>query len=126
MSVRRSMARFNRAVGNRIAGPGISRMPGFALLHHRGRTSGHPYQTPVKLFRNGEDYIVSLPYGSESDWVRNVLAAGGCDLVTQGHRIHVSNPRVYVSDGSEEIPAPIRAVLKRVNATEFISLTPAT
>lgn len=125
MSLQRRLARFNKAFGNRIVGRLISRLPGFGAVYHRGRKSGREYRTPVKVFRNGADYVVSLPYGSGSDWVRNVLAAGGCDLLVRGHRVALVAPRVYVGDDQADIPALIRAALKRVNATEFLALTPA-
>src|SRR5262249_2344343 len=90
-----------------------------------GRRSGREYRTPVKVFRRGDSYVVSLPYGSDSDWVKNVLAAGGCDLVTRGRRLQLVNPTVYVDEEQAVVPAFIRVALKRVNATEFLALSPA-
>ena len=122
---RRRLARFNRLVANRMVGPVLTRMPGFGAIVHRGRRSGRQYRTPVKLFRRGEGYVVSLPYGRDSDWVKNVLAAGGCQLVTRGRRLDLVAPQVYVDREQHAIPAPIRAVLKRVGAIEFLALQPA-
>ena len=31
-----------------------------------------------------DGYLLALTYGPDSDWVKNVLAAGGCELVTRG------------------------------------------
>jgi deazaflavin-dependent oxidoreductase (nitroreductase family) len=111
--------------GNRIVGRVIPLMPGFGAVYHRGRRSGREYRTPIKVFRHGNGYLVSLPYGSESDWVKNVLAAGGCDLVTRGRRVHLVEPRVYSDDKPAAIPAFLRMALKRINATEFLALEPA-
>jgi deazaflavin-dependent oxidoreductase (nitroreductase family) len=125
MSIQRRLARFNRTFANRLVGQAISRLPGFGAVHHRGRKSGREYRTPVKLFRRGPDYVVSLPYGSESDWVKNVLAAGGCDLTTRGTRLTLVRPVVYTDDEQAEIPLVIRKALKRLNAREFLALTRA-
>jgi deazaflavin-dependent oxidoreductase (nitroreductase family) len=125
MSSRNRMARFNRMFANRIFGPVLTRFPGFGTVHHRGRKSGREYHTPVKLFRRGKDIVITLPYGSNSDWVRNVLAAGGCDLTTRGRRITLTNPTVFTDDGTVAIPAVLRMVLSRLDVTEFIALTPA-
>jgi len=122
---RRRLARFNRQVANRVVGPVLTRMPGFGAVLHRGRRSGRQYRTPVKLFRRGDGYVVSLPYGRDSDWVKNVLAAGGCLLVTRGRQLELVDPQVYVDREQQSIPAPIRAVLKRVGAIEFLALEPA-
>ncbi len=125
MSFRRRLARFNHVFANRIVGRVIPLFPGFGAVYHRGRKSGREYRTPVKVFRRGESYVMSLPYGSDSDWVKNVLAADGCDLMTRGRRVHLVKPTIYVDAEQGDIPAFIRMALKRVNATEFIELEPA-
>lgn len=125
MSFRRRLARFNRVFANHLVGRIIPRLPGFGAVHHRGRKSGRKYRTPVKLFRREDAYVISLPYGSDSDWVRNVLAAGGCDLVTSGRRLRLVDPHVYVDEEQAAIPVFIRMALKRLNATEFLALQPA-
>ena len=125
MSIRRRLARFNRVFANRILGPAVPALPGFGAVLHRGRRSGRPYRTPVMVFRSGELYVLALPYGSDSDWVKNVLAAGGCDLRTRGRRVRLVEPRVYDNDSQSDIPAVVRWALKRLNATEFMALRPA-
>src|SRR5262249_60631354 len=92
MTLRRRLARFNRVFANRIIGRVMARLPGFGAVHHRGRRSGREYRTPVKVFRRGDSYVGSLPYGSDSDWVEDVLAAGGCDLLTPGGGVERGEP----------------------------------
>ena len=125
MSVQRRLARFNRVFANRLAGPVLSLLPGFGTVLHRGRKSGREYRTPVKVFRHGDNYLVSLPYGPDSDWVKNVLAADGCVLVTRGHPVRLVEPRVFVDRRPAAVPAPLRAMLARLNAFYFIELRPA-
>jgi len=125
MSVQRRLARFNRVFANRLAGPVLSLLPGFGAVLHRGRKSGREYRTPVKVFRHGDNYLMSLPYGPDADWVRNVLAAGGCVLVTRGRPVRLVEPRVFVDRRPAAVPAPLRAVLGWLNASYFIELRPA-
>lgn len=121
MSVQRRLARLNKYVGNRIVGRIIPLMPGFGAVFHKGRKSGREYRTPVKVFRRNGHFILSLPYGAESDWVKNVVAAGGCEIKTRGRRYPVVAPQVYV-DENPDIPRVLAWSLRRFNADEFISL----
>jgi hypothetical protein len=75
---KRWVAAFNLAVTNRITSRFAGRLPGFGILTHVGRTSGKVYRTPVNVFRAPEGVLIALTYGRESEWVRNVMAAGGC------------------------------------------------
>ena len=53
----------------------VHRLPGFAIINHRGRKSGQTYRTPMNVFRDGDDYLFALTYGSDVQWVKNILAA---------------------------------------------------
>jgi hypothetical protein len=61
MPISRRVARFNRSFANHIVGPVLTRLPGFGMVVHRGRRSGRQYRTPVKVFRRGDDYVITLP-----------------------------------------------------------------
>jgi deazaflavin-dependent oxidoreductase (nitroreductase family) len=84
MPLPKRLARFNLHVTNRVLGPFARRLPGFAVLAHVGRRSGRVRHTPVNLFRDGDRYVIALTYGADSQWVRNVLAAGAVDIETRG------------------------------------------
>ncbi|HST65622.1 MAG TPA: nitroreductase family deazaflavin-dependent oxidoreductase [Mycobacteriales bacterium] len=117
------LARFNRVVTNRITYPVARTLPGFGVVLHTGRRSGRAYRTPVNAFRTATGYVIALTYGADSDWTRNVLAAGGCTLLTRGRAVALRDPRVVRDDGPDAIPAPIRAFLRRADVTEFLELT---
>jgi deazaflavin-dependent oxidoreductase (nitroreductase family) len=68
-------------------------LPTFAVLKHRGRKSGTAYETVVNAYRKGNVLAILLGHG-KTDWVKNVLAAGGADLRLQGQDVHITNPRV--------------------------------
>ena len=75
---------FTTNVFNRISRRFAGWLPGFGLLLYRGRTTGKAYETPMNVFKVGDEYVLALTYGSDVQWVKNVLAARGCDLRTRG------------------------------------------
>jgi hypothetical protein len=75
----RRTAHFNRRVTNRLTRPLARRLPGFGVVVHRGRTSGREFETPVNVFNAPSGYAIALTYGSDSDWVKNVLSAGAAN-----------------------------------------------
>jgi len=55
-------------------------MPGFGLLTYHGRRTGRMYRTPINVWPRDGEYVFALTYGSDVQWVKNVLAAGECDI----------------------------------------------
>lgn len=95
--------------------------PGWAVVIHCGRQSGRTFQTPLWAFRRDNGFVIALTYGSESDWVRNVVAAGGCEIETRRRHYQVGNPTLYRDDKASDMPAFIRFILRRVlKAPEFL------
>lgn len=123
MALPKAVARFNRRVTNRITGTFADRLPGFAILTHKGRKSGKTYRIPINAFRDGNDYLFALTYGAETDWVRNVQAAGGCEIMTRGHTIRLTNPRVVSDPKQEWAPLPVRLVLGLIDARQYMRMT---
>ncbi|HEX3647160.1 MAG TPA: nitroreductase family deazaflavin-dependent oxidoreductase [Pseudonocardiaceae bacterium] len=121
----RAIARFNRRVTNRVLPFGVLHLPGFALIVHTGRKSGKTYRTPVNMFRTDTGYRIALTYGPESDWVRNVLAAGGCDAVVRGTVIHLTGPVIRHDPKRGGMPAVARPVLAAVGVSDFLDLESA-
>lgn len=83
----RRPGRVTRSANRLVAGltrAGVSVL-GSRVLETRGRRSGLPRRTPVNLLTiDGTGYLVS-PRG-ETDWVRNVRAAGGSLALLVGRR----------------------------------------
>jgi deazaflavin-dependent oxidoreductase (nitroreductase family) len=121
----RRVAHFNRRATNRLTRPLARVLPGFGVVVHVGRRSKRRYETPVNVFRTGDGYVVALTYGAESDWVQNVIAAGGCELVTRGHRTRLVSPRLVHDDRQRPVPSPLRPVLRLLRVTDFMQLREA-
>ncbi len=118
----RALARFNRHVTNPVLSRIVLRMPGFAMIVHTGRRSGKEYRTPVNVFRADDGYLIALTYGPGSDWVRNVLAAGGCDAIIRGTTVHLTEPHVLHDPKRTRMPAGVRQVLRLVGVADFLAL----
>jgi deazaflavin-dependent oxidoreductase (nitroreductase family) len=107
-------------ISRRFAG----RLPGFGILIYDGRKSGRTYRTPINVFRHGQDYVFALTYGADVQWVKNVMAAGGCELVTMGRTVRLTEPRLTVDPKARLMPLPVRLFLRLMRVTEFLSMRP--
>ena len=77
MPIPDGMRYVNKIALNKVTRPLLGRLPWFGVVVHRGRRSGNQYRTPVNVFpRPGGRYVVALTYGPDTDWLKNVLAAG--------------------------------------------------
>ncbi len=101
-------------------------LPGFGVVVHRGRRSGRRYQTPVNVFGTEDGYLFALTYGADTDWVRNVLAAGGCELHTGGRTVRLESPRLYHDESRRGIRPVERQILRLLGVADFLSLKTAT
>jgi deazaflavin-dependent oxidoreductase (nitroreductase family) len=121
MPLPQRLARLNRRVTNPLLRPAAERIPYFGVIIHKGRTSGWTYRTPVNLFTRGDRYLIALTYGRDVDWVKNVLAAGGCRVVSRGRTVHLRRPEVApLGAEAEPIPAAIRVLLRLLGVTEVL------
>jgi hypothetical protein len=69
----------------------------YSVVRHVGRTSGRQYQNPDSAYPLGDGFVIAVLYGAQSQWVRNVMAAGRFTLRTKG--------RDYLLERPEIIPA---------------------
>jgi deazaflavin-dependent oxidoreductase (nitroreductase family) len=105
------MPRFNKWPNRalRLVAPYV---PPLAVIVHRGRRSGREYRTPVAAFRMGSSVAIGLPYGTNSDWVRNLIVEGRGGLEQLGRLHRITNPRI-VSDPAL-LPGPMRLPARRM------------
>lgn len=123
---KRWLAKINIAFTNRITGLFAGWLPGFGILTHVGRKSGKVYRTPINVFRASNGFMIALTYSSQSEWVKNVLAAGGCELKTRGKKYQLSAPNVVRDPTRRRFPVLVRIVLWIVGADEYMELSTST
>lgn len=121
------LARFNRVATNRITRLVAGRVPGFGIVIHEGRRSGRKYRTPVNVFRRQGGFEIALTYGPDSDWVKNVVTAGGAEVKYRGQIHRLTNPHMVQNPRVASVPRPVRLILRLLKVDTFLLLdeTPA-
>jgi len=89
-----------------------------ALLHHVGRRSGKAYATPLTAHRSEDTIIIPLPYGTETDWLRNLQAAGQGVVELEGRSFAVNEPEVVPIDQVMPLLPPFVARIVKLHETE--------
>lgn len=77
-------------INKRLFNPREVRKGRYPVVTHLGRSSGTTYRTPVDAHPTVDGFVLVVRYGPESDWVRNILAAGRATLRVDGvdHELH--------------------------------------
>lgn len=97
---------FNRRVVNPIQQLWAGWAPIFCILHHVGRKSGNLYRTPVNAFSTDDGVAILLPYG-QTDWLRNLTAANGCQMRRYGRMVTITDPEVVTKAEAESRVKPV-------------------
>jgi deazaflavin-dependent oxidoreductase (nitroreductase family) len=119
-----TIRRMNRSVTN----PRVMRTAGSAgtqtsVIQHIGRKSGRAYATPVDIVPTRTGFLIALPYGTQADWLRNVLAAGSATVVTNGERLAVGWPTIVATaDVADLIPGRTLRTLRLFGVDECLHL----
>jgi deazaflavin-dependent oxidoreductase (nitroreductase family) len=89
------LIRLQRAVINPRQMRSAGRPGAYAsIVRHRGRVSGQAYETPVGAVATDDGFLIALVYGTRTNWLRNVLAAGSATIVNEGRAYAVDRPEV--------------------------------
>lgn len=88
------VAQINKSVANPVQLRYAGIVPVMGIVEHTGRKSGKSYRTPVSVMLSGGKGRIPLPYGVDTDWLKNVNAAGGASLVHRGKRFQIVDPVV--------------------------------
>lgn len=106
------ISRFTSPVTMPLAGKRWN--PIFAVVGHRGRRTGRDYRTPVAARRIDGGFIISLAFGAQVDWYRNLVAARGGTIRWRGHAHQVTAPeRIDATTGLTAF-APLQRMLLRI------------
>jgi deazaflavin-dependent oxidoreductase (nitroreductase family) len=84
-----------------------------AQIHHAGRRSGKAYVTPTSAHVRGDVLLIGLTFGNQSDWSRNVRAAGRCTVQLGGHTYRATSPELVTwADDRALIASAFNPVLR--------------
>ncbi|OUS82223.1 hypothetical protein [Rhodococcus sp. NCIMB 12038] len=103
---------------NPVLRPLARYVPPLAVIHHRGRSTGTAYDSPVQAFKTAEGIVVGLAYSNNPNWARNVIAGGG-ELTRLGKTYTITHPRLRSNEAAELLPAPVALMMRRLGITEF-------
>lgn len=108
---------------NPVIGPLARTLPNFGVVTHTGRRTGKLYRTPINLFRRGDTYLFFLTYGSDAQWVKNVIAAGSCTVETRGRVVHLVEPELITDPELRPAPPLVRFVERRLaGVTQYLRM----
>src|SRR5215469_8981021 len=97
--------------------------PAWAQLRHRGRRTGKEYVIPVAVLVTPDTFVIGLPWGIQTNWVQNVLAAKGCTITWKGRDYDATDPQLV--DRAVALAAAggfQRAIIRRVSFPGFLQL----
>ena len=89
---------------------GRRHLPMAAQIQHIGRRSGKLYVTPATAHLHGDRIVIALTFGNQSDWARNVRAAGGCMVRLNGRSYQGTHPQFL---DREEAQPVLKAAFSR-------------
>ena len=125
MPLPRALRRIGRFL-NPAMMPLARRVPPLAVIHHIGRKSGRAYQNPVLAFETEQGWIVTLAYGPDVQWARNLQSAGGGELTRAGKRYRVGAVTpVSGASATSLLPRWARVVMKIGRIDDYLLLSPA-
>ena len=98
-----------------------------AKIYHRGRRSGRQYVTPATARPSGDHFWVGLTFGPNSDWCKNVRAAGECTIRWHGIDYHAVRPvvvdrSVALSDSGEAFTRGEKSMMRAIGVKQFLRL----
>ena len=100
----------------------MGHLPWFGLVIVPGRKTGVIRRVPMNVFRVDDGYVMALTYGRDVDWVKNVLAAGGCRLQTLGRTVELQDPELIHDPKRRLMPLPVRFFLGLLGVDDFLRL----
>jgi hypothetical protein len=86
----------------------------FAVVEHRGRRSGRLHRTPVAARRVADGFVISLAFGAQVDWNRNLGVAGGGTIQWRGDAYPVMAPELIGAPAGLAAFHPIQRLFLRM------------
>jgi deazaflavin-dependent oxidoreductase (nitroreductase family) len=93
----------------------------YSIVRHVGRTSGRAYQNPVSAYPLGDGFVIPVLYGTQSQWVRNVMAAGRFTLRTKGRDYLLERPELIApAQALAAYPTLLRRIMRSQQTQAFV------
>ena len=110
------LARRTTMLTRPLAGRGWN--PVFAVVLHEGRTTGRRYATTVAARRLADGFVISLAFGAQVDWYRNLRANRGGRIRLRGREYPVGAPETIDPQTGRAAFNPIQRLALRIAGIE--------
>ena len=110
-------------IGRSLAG--TRWFPLWAILRHTGRKSGTQYAIPIVALPSADGFLIPLPFGQRTQWLQNLLAAGGAGIRSKGREFSVDQPELVNLDDpvvQRAVPRPFRVASRRLGIRSWVSV----
>jgi deazaflavin-dependent oxidoreductase (nitroreductase family) len=95
----------------------------FGVVEHVGRRSGRSYEVPVEPFVDDAHVVIGLPWGADTNWAQNVIAAARCRMRWRGKTLSLTNPRIVGPDVALPLARGLKGrLLARLRLEHFLLL----
>jgi hypothetical protein len=93
----------------------------YSIVRHVGRSFGREDQNPVSAYPLGDGFVMPVLYGTQSQWVRNVMAAGRVTLRTKGQDHLLERPELIPPQRAlAAYPLLLRWVIQGQRVEQFV------
>jgi hypothetical protein len=96
--------------------------PLYAILRHTGRNSGEQYSIPIVAFPAVDGFVIPLPFGEETQWLRNLFAADG-GIRWRAREYSIGRPQLIDLDDAavvDAVPRLLRAAARRLGIVRWV------
>jgi deazaflavin-dependent oxidoreductase (nitroreductase family) len=97
------------------------RIRAYSIVRHVGRSSGREYRNPVSAYPLGDGFVIPVLYGTQSQWVRNVMTAGEFTLRTKGRDYQLHRPEIIPpAEALAALPPLQRRITRSQKIQDFL------
>ena len=93
----------------------------YSIMRHVGHTSGRAYRNPISAYPLGDGSVIPVPVCTQSQWVRNVMAAGRFTLRTKGRDYLLEQPEIIPpAQALAAYPALLQRLIRSQGIQDFV------
>jgi hypothetical protein len=96
--------------------------PLWAILRHTGRKSGKQYAIPIVAFPSVDGFVIPLPFGDDTQWVRNLFGADG-GLRWRAREYTIDQPELVDLDDAavtDAVPGFLRVAARLLGIVRWV------
>lgn len=119
-AVTRALARASVTFMKPLSGRRL--LPLWGSIHYRGRRTGRDLSTTVQVRSTPSSFVIALPWGAGTQWVKNVRAAGTCTVTWRGRDYRADTPEILGLDEATAFRGWERTLLRIGKVNQFLRL----